>query len=252
MFRLHLYGFIFTPKLIPTLGLIIVLPILIGLGLWQLDRADYKNQLQTKLTTRPHHAPLSITQLNHHSNDIEYYPVKITGKYDNKHQILIDNRILNHQAGYYVLTPFIPKSNPTHIILVNRGWIPRLRDRRELPPLKPVLKQQTITGIIKRPPSKTFVLPHKPQPVRWPLVLQAIDWKKMTKALKRPIYPFMILLSPKEAHGFVRKWTNVATQTHKHHGYAIQWFSLALTLVIIYLVTNISRGRYGEPKKEKS
>ncbi len=246
--RLHLSGFIFTPKLIPTLTFMMVFPILIGLGIWQLNRASYKQQVLVKLEQRGNKKPLTWQMLNQPTTRIQYRRVVLTGYYDNRHQVLLDNQVANHRVGYQVLTPFIsPSSNK--MVLVNRGFIPRLSDRRHLPKIKPVLGLQTISGMIKQPPKKVFVLKETSDSTHWPLLMQALRLKKITRALNQPLYPFIILLSPKANHGFLRQWTNTTTSVTKHRGYAIQWFALALTLVIIYIVVNTRRGSHESPRK---
>ncbi len=250
--RLHLNGFIFTPKLIPTLGFIIVLPCLIKLGFWQLHRAAFKNQLHVKYEARLNHQPITTLKSIGELSTLDYMPVKLPGYYDHQHSIYVDNKIVNHHAGYYVLTPFILKSNPQKVVLVNRGWIPRLKDRRHLPSIKPIQGLQIASGIIKLPSERYLVLARDKGPIKWPLLVQAINLKQLTNALKKPIYPFTILLSPKAANGFVRKWNPVTLSASRHIGYAVQWFALALTLVIIFIVVNTKRANDGknQPKNQ--
>lgn len=253
LFRLHCLGLVFTPKLIPSLGFLIILPILLLLGRWQLQRADYKIQLKTTYQQRQHATPLTLKQLKHYQNtgqNLEYYPVKLTGTYDNQHSIFIDNKILNRLAGYQVLTPFIPAGSHT-VLLVNRGWLPRLRNRQQLPPLQAINGVQVVTGMIKTPPKKTFLLAKQQIGKKWPLLLQAPDLKLIHQALGQPIYPFILLLSKTAAHGFDRQWPITSISANKHWGYAIQWFALALTLVIMYLFFNIRRDGH-EPNRKRA
>lgn len=239
LFRLHCFGFAFTPKLIPTIGFILVLPFLLKLGFWQMDRAEYKQLLKQQFETRTLETPKTLAQL--HQNTIEkqeYYPITLSGHYDNQHQFLLDNRMHNHRVGFEVLTPFIPNKGKK-VLLINRGWIPGTGDRRKLPFLKTVKGQQTVQGLMKLPPKKTFVLSHQINTKKWPLLIQTINLKKLGGYYHKPLYPFIVLLSPKAQHGFTREWKRIMMPSHKHIGYAFQWFALALTLVIIYLLTNI-------------
>jgi cytochrome oxidase assembly protein ShyY1 len=51
----------------------------------------------------------------------------------------------------------------------------------------------------------------------------------------------LILLDPEEPDGFVRNWTAPGFPPMRHVGYAVQWFGLALALLVIYIVTNFHR-----------
>jgi surfeit locus 1 family protein len=48
----------------------------------------------------------------------------------------------------------------------------------------------------------------------------------------------LVLLDPREPDGYVRNWTPPGFPPMRHIGYAVQWFALALTLAVIYIVTN--------------
>lgn len=250
LLRLHLYGFVFTPKLFPTLVMLILLPILLSLGFWQLGRARFKQNIQSTFAARLHGKPKPIAEFVRDPQHAEYALVRVSGYYDNNHQILVDNRINKHRAGYFVLTPFNVEGTD-ETLLVNRGWVARLADRKQLPALTPVLGLQTIVGRIKMPPSKTFVLAHERQRPTWPLLIQAINFDQIQVALGQPIYPFMLLLSPQVAHGYLREWKPRFMKPEKHQGYAFQWFALALTLVIIYAVSNTCRKSNERTGKQK-
>ena len=53
----------------------------------------------------------------------------------------------------------------------------------------------------------------------------------------------LILLDPKEPDGYVRNWAAPGFPPMRHVGYAVQWFGLALALLVIYIVTNFRRSR---------
>ena len=52
----------------------------------------------------------------------------------------------------------------------------------------------------------------------------------------------LVLLDPGEPDGYVRKWTAPGFPPVRHVAYAVQWFALALTLAVIYVVTNTAPG----------
>ena len=58
-----------------------------------------------------------------------------------------------------------------------------------------------------------------------------------------PLQPAVVLLEPEAAEGYWRDWQPRfgGFGPERHQGYAVQWFSLAMALVILYLTTNIHR-----------
>ena len=83
-------------KLKPFLGIILatvlVLPILISLGEWQLNRAEEKQILQNEYDRRATVGPVRITGLIQAADDLRFYRVTASGFYDAGHQVLVDNR----------------------------------------------------------------------------------------------------------------------------------------------------------------
>lgn len=250
MIRVHCFRFTFTPRLVPTVFLLVALPLLVGLGAWQLQRAAYKRELQAQFQTRSH-AALALKDINTQSLKSQAYrSIRITGHYDNTRPILIDNKILRHRVGYDVLTPFIP-DNTDKIVMVNRGWIAGTGHRDQLPAIASSVGKQTIEGLIKLVSKKAFMLGEDAHSNQWPALMQAVDLPQFATIYRKPVYPFILLLSPKMRGGFAREWRPVVITSAKHVAYAVQWFALALTLVIIYLVLSTRREDNDSPRKTR-
>lgn len=240
--RLHLWGYNFTPKIFHILITLLLLTLLLSLGNWQLNRAAYKRTLLAEYQNRIKGAPLHLSDLNQKQKNINFLPILVNGHFDNAHQFLLDNKIYQHQVGYQVLTPLV--INQSHkIILINRGWIPAGESRHQLPVISAINGIQTIRGIIYLPPTHSFTLSNQQENLsQWPNVIQTIHVLQIEKLLNHPIYPYIILLAPQASHGFIRDWQPVTISPYKHIGYAVQWFALAGTLIIIFFVVNI-KGR---------
>lgn len=240
MYRVHLFGYIFAPKLMPTIFTLALLPILISLGFWQLHRAQQKQMLINHYQLAHHYQPLDVQKLKAPWVRWLFQPVVMTGHYDNDHALLLDNKIHQHQPGYHVITPLVLENGKK--VLVNRGWIP-LQDRKSLPKLPPIYGKQSVTGYIDIPNPKPFLLKQVNEGDSWPRRIQAIEIEKIPFADKPSFYPVVVLLAPNAQHGFIRDWQPVvpAMPPARHIAYAIQWFSLALTLLIIFIVVNLKR-----------
>ena len=98
---------------LPSLATLLILPILLSLGFWQIQRAQQKQTLIQHYKERKQHPPLSLQQIESEKKivNLRYYRAQLTGHYDNTHQIFVDNRLHNHRVGYYILTPFVLSAN---------------------------------------------------------------------------------------------------------------------------------------------
>jgi len=131
LFTLTLRGFQFKPTLIPMAVTGLVLYGLISLGLWQLDRAEYKEKLEQMIAERVQLAPVDLGLIPNDPQQQQYLPVALNGTYDLSRHLLLDNRVFNRQVGYNVYTPLQLGNN--RAILVDRGWLALGRDRQTLP-----------------------------------------------------------------------------------------------------------------------
>jgi surfeit locus 1 family protein len=52
-----------------------------------------------------------------------------------------------------------------------------------------------------------------------------------------------VLLDANEPEGYVAQWQAPGFPPLRHVAYAVQWFGLALALVVIYLATNLRRSK---------
>ncbi len=74
--------------------------------------------------------------------------------------------------------------------------------------------------------------------VKWPLVVQWLDIEEIKELLGEDVYPYILQLDADQAYGFVREWKILNTLPEKSTSYAVQWFSLAAVLVLIFIVVN--------------
>lgn len=228
----------FTPRRIPTLATIVLLPILISLGFWQLDRAEQKRDILRQYEQQQHKVALNLNADSIQNKYQSYQQVEVTGRFDTAQQFLLDNKVYQGRAGYQVITPLL-LPNHREAILVNRGWIPQTESRLQLPTIPTPTENISITGMIKLDVANSFHLGESGiQSDTWPRIIQWIDTEQMVEKLGYKIHPFVILLDPGNEAGFVREWYIKKINPEKNTSYAVQWFALALALVIIFLVVN--------------
>ena len=241
LFTLNIGKLSFSPGIIPSIATVCVLYLLVSLGLWQLERAEYKQNLQTKIETRQHLEPIDVNAAPEIQDERLYLPVSITGKFDTSHNIMLDNQVVNMKAGYDVYTPF--KLNNGRVFLINRGWIIQGKTRLDISNIKTPVDTVTLTGLLSMPPSPPGItLSNQTDNYSIsPTIVQLIDLKALEKSLGYKIDPMIIILDEKFDTDFYRKPVKLNMKSAKHTGYAVQWFALATVLVFIYLVTNTRR-----------
>jgi surfeit locus 1 family protein len=205
----------------------------VGLGSWQVYRAQQKKILLQTYATRRQHPPLSADMLTSSHHDWRFYPVTLQGHFSNQHTILLDNQIFHGRVGYEVYTPFQAKGLGM-AILVDRGWVPLGDSRQQLPAIPPARSVATITGILTASPTYVaFGAMQESASLTWPLRVEFIHLPALARLLQQPLFPYVVRLPPHDASAFSIEWHMVTLSPERHLGYAVQWFALALTLLIL-------------------
>ena len=85
---------------IPTLAVVLIVPLLLSLGFWQLDRADEKRALINRQNARKMQPVVQLSGGFENADDLRYMNVAASGRYDAEHQFLIDNQVVNGKVGF--------------------------------------------------------------------------------------------------------------------------------------------------------
>ena len=120
--------------------------------------------------------------------------------------------------------------------------MPLLSIRNELPQFTTPGGQVVITGQVKMKLAETLqIVESLGSGDTWPAVVQWIDIDKFSTKLGYSLLPIVVLMDKQDPSGFVRDWFIVKVEPEKSTSYAVQWFSLALVLIVIYVFTNTHR-----------
>ncbi|WP_156412608.1 SURF1 family protein [Pseudohongiella spirulinae] len=212
---------------------------LITLGMWQLDREQQKIDLQRRYELRQQQEPLGIDRVDWRSNDLAWLRVEASGYFEQRQQFLLDNKIYDSRVGYEVITPF---RTDYGTLLVNRGWIQQGPSRQILPAIPTPEGRQLINIHIFAPEAELMMLAEDNlEDTNWPKVVQRIDIEKMSAALGEGLLPYSARLEQGAAGLLQYNWQAINTRPETHRGYAIQWFIMALVLVILYLTFSFRR-----------
>lgn len=232
----------FKPGLWPTLGFLILLPMLIRLGFWQLDRGQQKIALHETFVERQGSAPVSFTEVKDKAlEDLYWSSFYLEGHFVKGPQFYLDNQVENTVVGYHVFTLF-KADNLDTLLLVNRGWINLGKTRQSLLEAKyPVEKVKLLVEAKPLPYTGVEFIELLPEQVDDNYRIQRIKVEKLEEIVKQKILPLSFRLQTESEYGFVRNWKKPGSDHAKHYGYSFQWFAMALALSIIYLVLNTKR-----------
>lgn len=226
---------------------LLLLPIVLSLGFWQLDRAEEKRQLQALFAAKQQAGPVDITQLEPQKADLRYQPVSLTGHFIKGKNILLDNRIRQRRFGYEVVTPF-QLSESEQIVLVNRGWIEGDQARRHLPEFVTPEGELTLRGDIHVPQGELLMLASE-QHSGWPRVQQSLEVSALQDKFAVLLFPYSVRLHAESPGALTPSWMVVNIQPQKHTGYAVQWFAMGITLVLIALLGNTNAWAWLKSRK---
>lgn len=207
------------------------------LGCWQLSRAHYKQALLDSYTERTKQTPLTARDLST-IQDWRFYRVQLTGTFDNEHTFLLDNKTYERRVGYEVYTPMRVKGFDA-AILIDRGFIPLGASRDDLPKINAIRGDVTLTAMFNLPPlymSLGNIVDHVN--LKWPLRVEYINLGDLSKLLNYQLFPYVALMQPTDARAYPLTWQVVIMSPERHLGYAVQWFALALTLLILFVALN--------------
>lgn len=216
-----------------TLGTVVIF---IMLGLWQLDRAAYKDSIKDKFESRLD-TPYVQFLAGDSVADIDYRNLILEGEFDLDRTILVDNKLFQGQVGYEVLTPFI-LSDSQQIVLVNRGWVALGHSRAVLPTIEIPKVLHQVKGIASVPNTDGFRMGAVSLRGSWPQVVPFIDIDAMQLPFSGELLPLVLWLAPDQPGFYQRNWHPVWADPDKSRAYAVQWFIFTVIATGLYLGLN--------------
>ncbi|MDG9923499.1 MULTISPECIES: SURF1 family protein [unclassified Pseudomonas] len=229
----------FRPGVLPSIVVALLLPLLVGLGFWQLARAEEKRTLLADFEARQHAEAIDVTELERRS-DLAHLRIRLRGQFDERHSLLLDNRQRGGQVGVELLQPFYDQPSGLWL-LVNRGWLP-WPDRRSPPAFTTPEQPLELVARVYVPVGEAFQLQADPAVGDWPRLITAVEPERLWRQLGRGGMDYEVRLEPGPA-AYQAEWPLVAMGPEKHTGYAVQWFALAVALSGLYLYLGIHNSR---------
>jgi surfeit locus 1 family protein len=229
------------------------------LGLWQLDRAEKKTQIQVAMQTRRAMPVLTVNELARDAKGAatqQHRSVLLQGQWQPQFTVYLDNRQMNNRPGFFAVTPLLLADGSA--VLVQRGWLPRhISDRTRInAPSTPV------QGRVEPSLSRSFELSAAEEKGS---IRQNVQLDAFAVETQLTLRPLVVLqedmvtaiesatatatetaassstVAATNLDGLSRQWPAPATGVDKHHGYAFQWFALSALTVGLYVWFQIIR-----------
>ena len=214
--------------------------LLVGLGVWQLERLHWKLGLIAEMSRNMAAAPIGLDVALSLGDHAQYRPVAIAGRFENSKEVYVFTTGPNGAPVYHVLTPIVLIDG--RALLIDRGFIPTtLRD----PGSRPGSEPRGTVGVVGiwRTPDRPG--PFTPAPDLKHHVWFARDLSSIAKAENMKfVAPALIeaKTSPYDAL-WPRGGQTRVDLPNDHLQYALTWFLLAGVLVAIYFVYHRAQGR---------
>ncbi|MFT5888031.1 MAG: surfeit locus 1 family protein [Zhongshania sp.] len=213
------------------LAIVLIVPLLSSLGMWQLRRADEKTALLADFEQRRQLPMVDIISLGEFPN---YLPVFASGQFDSERYWLLDNRISHGRFGYEIMA--LLNLVDGRQLLVNRGWIAGDPSRRNLPEVIFPQGQVSLLGELYRNTEKAFSLGSE-TPTVWPRRQQWLEIEDLQTEFPN-LVPSALRLSSDSVAALQIERMVVNVLPAKHTAYAVQWFAMAAALAIIFILRN--------------
>ncbi len=212
------------------------------LGLWQLDRAAQKTTLHEALLARSALPPLDAAALARTPEAAQqqlHRRVQLEGRWLAAQSIYLDNRQMNDRPGFFLVTPLL--IGPGDAVLVQRGWLPRnSHDREQLAAVDTPAGRVRIEGRIAPGLARLYEFENAASGV----IRQNLDIAAYAHETGLALRPLVVLQLDAAADGLQRQWTPTVVDVSKHHGYALQWFSLSALITGLYVWFQFIRPRW--------
>jgi len=194
--------------------------VLLSLGSWQLYRLNWKLNLLSEIENSLKNNPIEFSKVDKKN----YLRIKTSGIIDFNKQIYLYSLNESGKPGFEVINPIIiNKEN----YLINRGWIPF--DKKDKPEVN-LINEGNIIGTLKLQHKASTFKPDNDINKNYWFTLNREDIFKYTG---KKFSDYIIYLNGD--YKLPKPKVITANISNNHKKYAITWFSMAISILLIYL-----------------
>lgn len=222
-------------RVLPPIALLIIIAVCSALGNWQLNRADFKRDLQAQRDQANTLAPLAADTVETINESTEGRRVAMRGHWIADKTIFLDNRTHNGRPGFFVISPMrLAKSGK--VVLVLRGWVAaNPANRTELPLITSTTDQVEVIGYGQSALSQSMQLAKEAKPGPGQRIWQYFDFDKFDQWSGLKVARWIVRQTSDTQDQLVREWAVAGDGVDRHLGYAFQWFAMAFA-ALCYLI----------------
>lgn len=216
---------------------LVLFAVLIALGLWQVERLQWKEALIATIEQRIGSPPKPLPEIEERffeEGDVEYFPVTATGEFlHGKERHFFAT--WQGQSGFYVYTPL--QLNDGRAVFVNRGFVPFDRKEPASRPQGQVGGEVTVTGLARHPVAEkpSFIIPEN-QPDRNFFYWKDIETMAASADLPAGMQLVPFFIDANDAAnpgGLPIGGVTQVNLPNNHLQYVITWFGLAAALAAV-------------------
>jgi len=234
--------FFFRPLPAFSLACAVLFAILISLGVWQIDRLQWKLGLIAQVDRNMHAAPISPDEALAMGQAARYHRVALDGRFDNTKEAYI----FGTESGapvYHVIVPFTVRD--ARIFLIDRGVVPKEKLDPAARKAGQIDGDTHVVGVWRAPDLPAAFTP-APDAARRIWFAHDLNGIARTDGIARLAAPVVIEAdATPNPGGWPKGGQTVVTFRNEHLQYAITWFGLAAVLLGVYIAYHVSRGRLG-------
>jgi surfeit locus 1 family protein len=232
----------FHPLFIPTAWFLPSLALLVGLGIWQIERLHEKEALLASIGQGMRAPPVPLDEaLREGAANAEWHHVIVKGRFLHEKESYIFAQGPMSAVGVHVVTPIIDDNGGA--VLVDRGFVPQALRDPEKRAAGRVEGERSVTGVLRLSQQGGLFTP---SPDLQSKLWFVKDVPSIAKAVGVSTPPVIVEAdaTPNPGGWPLGGQTNVDIP-NDHLQYAITWFGLALALTGVYLLYHVRQGRLG-------
>lgn len=224
-----------TSVLLSTLIVLPMLAVLISLGFWQLQRLQQKEEFIAQRAFGFSQPPVELTSRDTNLPSLAWRRVKVTGRFDHVHEVHLW-ALRDGKAGFDILTPLTRTDGaPGQLILVDRGWVPIDKKEPATRAAGQVEGAVEVNGFVRIDLDARG--PVTPDNDLVKNVWYWVDYNAISQGLTNFIRPLVVVAdTTPNPGGLPIGIAEPPTLPNRHLEYALTWFGLAITLVVVFVL----------------
>lgn len=224
--------------IVPALASAIGVLILIGLGVWQVQRLHWKEGILARVAALEHAEPTPLAPLLARAaagGDVDYHRVALGCPGLEHTPVLRLYTVTDAGPGYRIITSCPVAAGPYRSILVDRGVVGQATDVAQMP-AAPGALTEPLVGVLRQGDRPNLLTP-KNEPVQNQWFWRDIPAMARALGAEAPAPTFLMLERPSAPPGGPTPAAVPSDIPNNHLQYAITWFGLAVALAAFYLAS---------------